>query len=450
VSSRQSNRVAGITDEAFFAGFETALSRYSDLIPSRKRGSGMSTYTPSSRVNESGIPIVPVSELRHNAHEIYRYFRGKMPFILSETGAYLVLRGDDVVSLYSDTKTRQVETELLSLRGINDGPIWDVMKIGMLTSNGDDHRRRRAPMTRTFAFKMIAALRPHIRQTITEIVDSFAAEGEMEILADFANHIPARIIASILDLPRQDIPRFTDMVYRLSPIFSAAYPAEDVPKLQRAAADLWQYVADLVKVRRLEAGDGFLSSYIAATDEGESLSPAEAIVQLMALIIGGTDTSRAALVIQLAVLLENPEQWRILVENPDLVPNAVLECLRYEPSVASVTRVATADIELDGLIMPANRVCTLSTMSALRDDVWYQDPDRLDITREQPKWHPVFGGGAHRCLGEALAKAELEESLAVLVERFPDIRAKGAYPKVLGYSGIRQVEPFPVILGRAS
>ena len=409
----------------------------------------MSTYSPSSsQFNESGIPTLPVSELKHNAHEIYRHFRSKFPFILSETGAFLVLRGDDVVSLYGDTKTRQIETELLSLRGINDGPMWDTMKNGMLTSNGEVHRRRRAPMTRTFAFKMIAALRPHVRQTVTELVDSFASKGEMEFLEDFATPIPARIIASILNLPKEDIPRFTDIVYRFSPILGAAYPAEDVPKLQRAAAELWQYVADLLEARRPEKGNDFLSLYIAATDEGDTLSPDEVIAQMMSLIIGGSDTTRAALVIQLAALLKNPEQWRVLVETPDLIPNAVLECLRYEPSVASVSRFTIGDLELDGRILPANRVCTLSTMSALRDEAWYHDPDRLDITREQPKWHPVFGGGAHRCLGEALAKAELEETLSMLVERFPDIKAMGAFPKVIGYSGIRQVESFPVSLGR--
>jgi len=408
----------------------------------------MSPHPPSDLFQNIEISTLAISDLVQNAHGIYRRFRSKVPFILNETGIHLVLRGEDIVSLYSDTKTRQIETEMMSLRGISEGPMWDFMKYGMLTSNGDDHRRRRAPMTRTFAFKMISALRPYIRETVNEIVDSAAKKGGMEVLEDFATPIPARIIASILGLPREDIPRFTKLVYRFTPVLSGAYLPEDVPRLQRATADLRQYVEEIVNSRRMEKNSDFLSDYIANVDADGVLSMEEAITQLMVLIIGGSDTTRAALVIQLAVLLENSEQWRVLVENQALVPNAVTECLRYEPSVAAIVRYTVCDIELDGFVLPAKRPCQLVTMSALRDETWYKDPDRLDITREQLKWHPVFGGGAHRCLGEALAKAELEESLAVLLERFPDMKATGGYPKVTGYSGIRQVESFPVSLGR--
>lgn len=409
----------------------------------------MSANVPAGRFGADGIPTLPISELYDNAHEIYRHFRGKIPFIMAETGVCLILRGDDILSLYNDTMTRQAETDLLTLRGINDGPIWDFFSNGMLHSNGDVHRRRRAPMTRTFAFKMITALRPYIRQTVNEIIDSFVEKGEMEFLEDFATPVPARIIASILGLPKEDIQRFTDIVYRLTPVLTGSYKLEDVPHLQRAVGDLRQYVEEIFNARRLAKSNDFLGEYIATADESGALSPDEAIAQLMTLIIGGSDTTRSALVIQLAALLANPDQWKLLVENPDMVPSAVSECLRYEPSVGSLARVTIDDIELDGQVLPAKRPCYLVTMSALRDETWYKNPERLDITRPQPKWHPVFGGGAHRCLGEALARAELEESLAVLVQRFPDIKAKAAYPKVFGFSGIRTVEAFPVILGRA-
>ncbi|WFS03568.1 cytochrome P450 [Rhizobium tumorigenes] len=390
------------------------------------------------------VPVLPISTLSSDPHGVYRHYRKEIPFILSEAGVYLILRADDVLSLCSDAKTRQVETELVTLRGVGDGPIWEFVQNGMLTSNGDVHLRRRSPLTRTFAFKMIDALRPLIRETVAQIADAVAPDGGMDLLEDFAALIPAKIIASILGLPQDDVKRFTEIVYRFSPLLGGSWRAHDVPQLQRAAGELRSYVADVVARRSYKKNNDFVSRLLFDVESDGSLSAEEVITQIMTLIVGGSDTTRSAIVIQLAVLLQHPDQWDAVLKNHDLVPKAVLECLRYEPAIGSVPRVTTTDIELDGMLLPANKACSLVTMSALRDEHLYRDPDRLDITREQLKWHPVFGAGAHRCLGEALAKAELEEALTVLAERFPTIRAGGAFPKVNGFSGIRTVQNFPV------
>ncbi|MBB4952262.1 cytochrome P450 [Agrobacterium vitis] len=394
----------------------------------------------------NGIPVLPIATLRHHPHMVYRHFRRELPFILSEAGAYLVLRGDDVLHLQGDTKTRQVETELLSLRGVKDGPIWDFMTNSMLTSNGDTHQRRRSPMSKTFAFKMIDALRPHIRKAISDIADNMAPVCGMDVLDDFATVIPATIIASILGLPQADVGRFSEIVYRFSPVLSGSWLAQDVPELQQAAADLRAYVGEIVTRPHIDKAQDFVSEFMSNVENDGSLSAEEAITQIMTLIVGGSDTTRSAMVIQLSLLLQHPDQWKAIVENHDLIPNAVLECLRYEPAVGSVPRVTTMDIELDGRILPANKACSLVTMSALRDERLYSEPERFDIMRQHLKWHPVFGGGPHRCLGEALARAELEEALIVLAERFPNIKATQDFPEVTGFSGIRQVGNFLVTL----
>ncbi|MBO9097797.1 MULTISPECIES: cytochrome P450 [unclassified Rhizobium] len=406
----------------------------------------MASFKSSSGSDASDVPTLSMETLASNPHEVYRHFRGELPFIRSEAGVYLVLRADDVLNLYSDAKTRQVETELINLRGVKDGPIWDFMTNGMLTSNGDAHTRRRSPMAKTFAFRMIAALRPHIRQTISEIADAVTPDGCMDMLDDFATVIPARVIASILGLPRDDVSKFSEIVYRFSPLLGGSWLAQDVPELQQAAGDLRRYVGEIVTRRSRDKADDFVSEFMSNVEEEGSLTAEEAITQIMTLIVGGSDTTRSAMVIQLSLLLQHPDQWNAVVENRDLVPNAVLECLRYEPAIGSVPRVTTMDIQLDGYVLPAHKACSLVTMSALRDEKLYPEPERFDISREQLKWHPVFGGGAHRCLGEALARAELEEALTVLAERFPGVKAAGEFPKVRGFSGIRQVQNFAVTL----
>jgi hypothetical protein len=118
----------------------------------------------------------------------------------------------------------------------------------------------------------------------------------------------------------------------------------------------------------------------------------------------------------------------------------VLEALRYEPSVGSFPRITLEDIEIDGWTVPRNRILSMSTLSALRDASLYRDPDRFDISRtDHPKRSMVFGAGSHRCLGETLALAELEEALSVLVERLPNVELVGDIPLVQGSGGIRRV-----------
>ncbi len=123
---------------------------------------------------------------------------------------------------------------------------------------------------------------------------------------------------------------------------------------------------------------------------------------------------------------------------------AVSESLRFEPAVASIPRLAIEHIELDGHVIPRGSPLLLSTMSALRDPVSYVDPDRFNLTRPMGKWHPVFGGGEHRCLGEALARIEMEEALAALVNSRLHLELGDQELKMHGHAGIRQVDELVV------
>jgi cytochrome P450 len=127
-----------------------------------------------------------------------------------------------------------------------------------------------------------------------------------------------------------------------------------------------------------------------------------------------------------------------------LIPAAVEESMRFEPSVASISRIAAEDIEVGGAVIPAGKFVTLSTMSGIRDESAYDNPDVFNIRRvHQPRLHPIFGGGPHRCIGEALARAELQESPAVLTARIPQLRLDQA-PAIKGHYGIRRVDTMRV------
>ena len=394
---------------------------------------------------------VSAADLYSNAHEIFRRYRPFTPLLRRDDGIYIAIRARDVEQLLTDPRTRQMETEIARARGVTDGPLLDFLQYTMVLSNGVDHRQRRLPLTRTFAQKFINDLRPRVRAIAHELIDARYEAGHMDFIADFANWLPARAICHILGVPEADIPDFTRCVYSLSRAFSSTFTKEDVPEMQNAAAELSKYVDDLLTDRRVRPREDFLTSYAAAVDASGKLLHAESVVQMMTILLGGSDTTRSALAIQTSLLLQNRDQWNAICRDPSLIPAAVLECLRYEPSVASVPRVPLDDISLDGCSLPSGQILSLSTLAAMRDPEVYSEPDTFDIRRaDLPRRHLVFGGGVHRCLGEALAKIELEEGLLALTQRLPNLAIDGDPIVVRGGSAIRTVTNLRVRWSRAS
>jgi cytochrome P450 family 103 len=310
----------------------------------------------------------------------------------------------------------------------------------MLTANGGVHRRRRSPFSRSFAARTMADLRPHIRRSSEELIESWYADGQVEFVGQFADQLPARVIGDLLGLPRADIPSFTKLVYLVTRFISASTLPDEIPESEAACQQLRDYVEKTLEDRRRAPRDDFLSDFLAKADEAGELSPLEIIFQIVQLIVGGTDTTRVAIVVQLALLLQHREQWDAVCRDPWLIPGAVAEAMRFEPSVASFVRVTTEDIEVGGAVIPARQLVILSTMSGARDEEAYERPERFDIRRtDQPRLLPAFGAGAHRCIGEALARVELEESLAALAARIPHLQLDQA-PAIKGHSGIRRVD----------
>jgi cytochrome P450 family 103 len=386
-------------------------------------------------------PTFSVAELDRDPHSLFRRMRLVTPFLRRDDGSHIAIRSGDVERLYSDTRTRQMETERLRAQGIHQGYLYDIFRHTMLYANGTTHRQRRAPLSRAFAFRLIAELRPTIRARAHKLLDAVEARGEMDFIAEFAAPIPAQIISEILGLHEQDIPEFTRWVYSISKAVSFAFTRDEIPEMELAAHKLTDYVEALLADRRATPRLDFLSSYVLGVDEAAKLSPIEVLSQIVTIIIAGSNTTRAALAIMVHLLLQHREQWEALCNGDmGLITGAVAESLRYEPSVGSTPRFTLADIEIAGYLVPAGSVLSLSALSAMRDPALYTEPDRFNIRRaDHPRRHIVFGGGSHRCLGEVLARAELEEALAALVERLPTLHMAGEPLRILGHAGIRRV-----------
>jgi cytochrome P450 len=386
-------------------------------------------------------PTFAISELDRDPHSLFRRMRLMTPFIRRDDGSYIAIRCGDVERLYGDTRTRQMETERLRSQGIYQGFLYDILRHTMLYANGTTHRQRRAPLSRAFAFRMITELRPAIRARAHALIARLAAHSEMELVDEYASLIPAYVISQVLGLQEEDIPQFTRWVSSISRAFSLAFTKDDIPDMEDAAHNLTAYVQKLLTHRRATPRLDFLSSYVLGVDEADRLTPIEVVSQIVTVIIGGSDTTRSALAIAVNLLLQYREQWEaVCTGDMKLIAAAVSESLRFEPAVGSTPRFTLADIEIAGYLVPAGSVLSLSTLSALRDPALYTDPDGFNIRRaDHPRRHLAFGGGAHRCLGEALARAELEEALAVLAERLPTLQLTGEPLRVFGHAGIRRI-----------
>jgi cytochrome P450 family 103 len=392
----------------------------------------------------SDMPTMTLRELDADTHGTFRRYRRDHAVVRHEAGSYFVLRMADVERLSKDSRLIGSGTAIPEMTGFRQGAMVDVFEYGMLTANGEVHRRRRAPFAKLFAARAISEMRPRIRRVVERIIDEWYADGETDLIEALSAPLPARVIADMFGLPDGDIPDFTRDSYEVTKVFLFGLQPDELAGIELAGQRLRDYVARALDDRRSNPREDFLTAFLAAADEAGEMSPEEMVFQIVMLIAGATDTTRVAMVMQVALLLQRRAQWEAVCRDPALVPAAVAESLRLEPSAAAVGRIAAEDVEIDGTTVPAGSFVTLSTMSAMRDERAFDRPDTFDIGRsDQMRMHAVFGYGVHRCIGEALARTELEEGLAALAARIPHMQLDAA-PSLAGHFGIRRIDQMRV------
>ncbi len=389
----------------------------------------------------AALPRLERASPDQDDHAMLRAARDIAPLAISPLGIPITLHWRHVAPLADPALTRQLELETMAMQGITGGPLYELFANTMLFANGAAHQRRRAPIQRTFAFKLIEKLRGEVAALAGDLVETRLGAGPFDFLEEIAGALPARIIARILGVSDDDIPAFRREVYSAIRGLVIHDPAIR-PSVESSVAALADYVDRQVAERRANPLDDFLTHYVAAADEDDALTGDEVRAQLVTLIVAGSDTTRVAICAALTLLVQHPAQWRALCADPHgLKAKVADEPMRFEPSVASFPRVALEDFELDGVALPKGGFVVCSTMAAMRDPELYAEPDRFDIHRDDhPKWHPIFGAGAHRCLGEALARVELEETIAAVAERAPNAALVGAPPAFRGLHAVRAID----------
>lgn len=386
--------------------------------------------------------MLSIADLNANPHAAFERWRLVNPCVDYEGGGKFILRHEDVLRLSSDPRIVATGTALPESRGVTAGVLHDIFGVGMLTSNGARHQGRRAIISRALASVLASDMRNHVRAATEELIDAVQENGSAEFVSQFASPIPILALAGLLGVEVSERAHFVSRVEELGRFFAPASTNADID-LSSAAAE---YLRDYLELKLRETKGGMSDFLYAAkiAGEAERLAPIEIIFQVIQVILGGTESVRASLAAQISLLLQHRSQWNSLCTDPSLVSAAVSEAMRYEPGIAGLVRATAEPIEIEGTSLPANCLVILSTMSALRDERVFKRPNMFDIHRDDlPRLHLAFGGGAHRCVAEHLARVELEEALAVFAARLPELRLEDI-PVFGGHIFIRTPSSFCV------
>jgi len=390
----------------------------------------MTVGTAPPSVFDADLPSLAY-DMEETPAEIYPRMQAaqrQAPIALGPLGPE-VLSYQLVRSVLRDTRFQIPPGINLLAQGITSGPLWDKVVNSLLCLEGDAHQRLRGLCSKAFTPRTVARLHDTMADVMNELVDQVADAGRCDIVADIARPYPVPIICALLGAPREDWEQFSLWADDVFKAFTFTVDVRDVePVVMRAWRELDDYVDEMAARRRNSLTDDLLSDLIRAEDDGDRLNAAELRMLAGGLLLAGTDTTRNQVAASVQVLCEHPEQWGLLKERPDLAMRAVEETMRHSPIACGTLRLVADDAELDGYLFPAGTMVVVNTAAANRDPAIYEDPDRVDITREDAPAILTFGGGVHYCLGANLARREIAEALTVLAQRLQNPRVAGPAP----------------------
>ncbi|MFF5921990.1 cytochrome P450 [Streptomyces flavochromogenes] len=288
-------------------------------------------------------------------------------------------------------------------------------RAALLGWDDPEHNVQRRMLIPSFTLKRAELLRPRIQETVDRLLDAMEAAGPpAELVSAFALPVPSIVICDLLGVPYEDHDFFEEQSARLL----RGPTGEDT---EDALAQLEGYLGDLIERKRRKPGEGVLDDLVARQLKDGGPDREELVQLATILLIAGHETTANMISLGTYTLLRHPERLAELQADPGLVPAAVEELLRFLSIADGLLRVAREDVEIDGTIIRAGEGVVFSTSVINRDAAAYADPDTLDWSRSA-RHHLAFGFGIHQCLGQNLARAEMEIALGTLLRRLPGLR----------------------------
>jgi cholest-4-en-3-one 26-monooxygenase len=385
---------------------------------------------------------------RGEQDEVFQRLRREAPVSWQDhplgRGFWSVVQHGDVVTVNRDAALFSSEVGSISLLDPeeHDNAVGtDTRGSMMIATDPPRHTRYRRLVNSGFTPRTMKAIEESLAARATRIIDLVIEKGSCDFVTDIAAELPLQAIADIMGVPQQDRRRLFDWSNRMVGLDDPEYASADGTQ---ASAELYAYVNELARQRRADPRDDIVTLLVNAEIEGDSLSEVEFDMFMLLLTLAGNETTRNSTSWGMWALIENPEEYRRLREQPELIDSAVEEILRWASPVLHFRRTATADTELHGQRIAQGDKVVMWHISANRDEEVFTEPFRFDITRT-PNNHVAFGGGGpHHCLGAYLARMQLRLMFTEIVARIPDMHL-AAKPELLRSNVLHGVKHMPVV-----
>jgi cytochrome P450 len=377
----------------------------------------------------------PLDEHLDDPFPFYSQAQREMPIFFSpKLGVWVVTRLADVKKVLRDGQTFSSANALRPLKPLS----MDVLPIlfggyplvpVFLVMDGEEHTRRRQPFAAGFGPDRAEAVRPYLTRHACALADDLVAgKNTAEFMAAYANPLAISVICHMMGYAPEHHHALGEDTRKAATLAMGYVFLSDDEQVE--AAESWvrsqQLIGRYVAERRAQPRDDLISEVIAVYAPGGGPltedTEAEVVGSILGVTLAGHITSAAMLGAGILQLLEHPQQWRLLCERPDLIPNAVEEIARFCAPTHIFLRQTTKNTVLAGQELPAEAEVAVCPAAANRDAAAFDRPGEFDITREPTTGHMTFGHGPHFCIGAGLARLELEISLRILTERFPKLR----------------------------
>jgi cytochrome P450 len=389
---------------------------------------------------QTTVPLHSPDFYAGNPYPAYRELRAKSPVCWNDvTNFWALLKYEDIRFVSSNPAM------FSSTKGVTiPDPAYEspVQEGSLIFTDPPRHRQLRKLINSGFTRRQVAILEPKIRGIVRGILDQIGPNSTHEFAEEIAAPLPTRIIAELIGAPPDDWEQFR--------AWSDAATGTADPEIELdnfvAMGQLYEYFRKLIAARRTEARDDMLSILVGAEIDGHRLTDEDLLKFAFLLLVAGNETTRNLIALGTLALIAHPDQCRMLIEDPSLIPGAVEEMLRWNSPVVHMARTATTDVEIRGQLIRKGEVVVMLYGSANRDeDIFGSDSEEFKVTRH-PNPHIAFGCGEHSCLGAQLARLEASVMFDELLRRFPKLEVVGEVDRMRA-TMVPGVKRMPIRLG---
>jgi cytochrome P450 len=397
-------------------------------------------HSPSLPLREPSFPLHSPDFYAGDPYPAYCELRATEPVCWNDvTNFWALLKYEDIRFVSSNPAL------FTSTKGITipDPAMPSPVQEGnLIFSDPPRHRQMRKLINSGFTRRRVAVLEPKIREIVRGILDGVEPGSVHEFAEEIAAPLPTRMIAELIGAPPDDWEQFRAWSDAAT---GAADPEIELDSVV-AMGQLFEYFQKLIAARRIEPRNDLLSVLAEAEIDEHRLTDEDLLNFAFLLLVAGNETTRNLIALGTLALIEHPEQRRLLVDDPSLIPGAVEEMLRWNSPVVHMARAATADVEIRGRLIREGEAVVMLYGSANRDEeIFGPDSEEFKVTR-QPNPHIAFGCGEHSCVGAQLARLEATVFFDELLRRFPGLELVGAVDRMRA-TMVPGVKRMPVRLG---